>query len=307
MAAACLFSAGLDAQSGQIQFVIAAHDASGAPVPDLLPSDIVMIEAKARATVLKVEPHPIPVKLTVAVDNGAFSVDMLAHYRTGLSRMLDTLPGDMEVTLITTAPQPRMVVRPTTDRVAIRRGITGFATEEAQPRFTDALVEYSKRLEEELRFGSQEAYIPLLLMVSTTANEAANYQVSEIQRALEFLVARRSRVVVVMMSTRSGSVIGDLNNNRQSLIAIPTTKITGGRYEALSVSNRLLTLLPEIGQEIAALHRKHSNQVLVTVQRPEGVSGPISDPNIYITRKGVTGSVSADGFPPRAGARGSEP
>ena len=305
--AAWLTSAALAGQAGQIQFIVAASDSKGVPVSDLQPAEIVMTENGQLASVLKVEPYPIPVKLTVAIDNGNFSTDLLAHYRTGLTRMLEALPSDLEMTLITIAPQPLMVVKPTTDRAKIRRGITSFATEEARPRFTDAIVEYSKRLEDEVKFRNEASYLPVLVIISTTANESASYEVSEIQKALSFLVARRTRVIVTMMSMSTGNVVVDINNNRQSLIAIPLTKLTGGRYEALSVSNRLTTLLPEIGREIAALHSKHANQMRVTVRRPEGLTGPIQNPNVYLTRRGVGGSVSVDGFPPMVKSERPEP
>ncbi len=68
-----------------------------------------------------------------------------SHYRAGLTGLVEGLPRDVEVTIITTTPQPRMVVRPTADRTQILRAITGFAPEQRRPRFTEALVEFSER------------------------------------------------------------------------------------------------------------------------------------------------------------------
>ena len=55
---------------------------------------------------------------------------------------------------------------------------------------------------------------------------------------------------------------------------LPATKITGGKYEALAISSRLATLLPEWGKELAVWHKRHSNQVRVSVQRPTDFTGP---------------------------------
>ena len=136
-----------------------------------------------------------------------------------------------------------------------------------------------------------------------------------IQKALGFLQARKAKLYVTMIATRSSdatlgnlserrdaqsadlSGLNDLNTNRQALIAIPATKATGGRYEALAISNRLTTLLPEFGEEIATLHRKLYNQVLVTVQRKPGLTGPLQNPRVELTRPGITGQVSLDGLP----------
>jgi len=88
-----------------------------------------------------------------------------------------------------------------------------------------------------------------------------------------------------------------INANRQSLIGIPATELTRGRYEALAISSRLVTLLPEFGRDIAALHRKHANQLLVTARRPPELTGRLTNLRIEITRSGLTGQVSLDGLP----------
>lgn len=290
----------LDAQPNQFQFVVAASDGRGTPVTDLKPEEVVMTENGAPATILKVEPYRIPVRLTIAVDNGADSADALAHYRTGLNALIGTLPSDVEVTIIATAPQPRTLIRTSTDRVRIARAISAFAPEGERPRFTDAIVEFAQRLEKELKDkkGLPDS-LPILLMVSTTANEATSYQLPEIEKALNFLVSRRSRLMVTMTSTRANdaTAAADLNTNRQAIIAIPATKATRGRYEAIATSSALNRLLPEMGREIAALHVKHVNQLRVTVARPDRLTGPLQNVSVELSRPGLTGSVSGDGLP----------
>ena len=81
----------------------------------------------------------------------------------------------------------------------------------------------------------------------------------------------------------------------QAFIAMPLAKGTHGRYEALSDTARLATLLPEFGSEIAALHQQRNNQLLVTAARQ--TTGPLQEPRIELTRPNLTGEVSIDGFP----------
>jgi hypothetical protein len=289
------------AAQNQFQFVVAAVDASGTPVTDMKREEVLMSENGVANEVLKVEPFRVPVKLTIAVDNGPLSRDALSHYRSGLEGLVKALPQDVEVTLITTAPQPLRVVRPTTDRVQILKGVNGFAPQEEAPRFTDSLVEFSKLYEEEFNKKKRVDSIPILVTISTTATEASSYEVPAVSKALSFLRFRRARVYVAMISVRQDvSDFAQINTNRQALIAIPTVKATGGKYEALAISNRLATLLPEWGGEIAALHRKYNNQTLVTAQRQEGLKGPLQNPRIELARPGITGEVSIDGLPPQA-------
>lgn len=290
----------LSGQAGQtFQFIVSATDATGEPVTDLKPEEVVFAEKAGKGTVSKVEPFALPVKVTIAVDNGQDSSLALPNYRNGLKGFVEAFPANTEMTIITTSPQPRMVVRPTTDRTQILRGINGFAPESERPRFTDALVEFSQRLQKEVKDGKTPLYVPILLMVSTATNESSSYQPNEVQRALEFLVSRRAKLYVTVNSTRSGeaSAAADLNTNRQAIISIPATKALNGRYEAIAIFNRLDTLLPEYGKELAAYAKRLGTQHLVTVQRAG--AGPLEDLRIELAREGLKGAVSTDGYYPR--------
>jgi hypothetical protein len=289
----------LSAQTPQVfQFVVSASDAAGAPVTDLGPEDILMSENGVRQQVVRVEPLAIPMKLTIAVDNGLDSADVLAHYRSGLTGLVEALPREVEITLITTSPQPRTVVRPTTDRTQILRGVNGFAPEQSRPRFSDALVEFSERLKREARDPKAAPYLPVLLMVSTAAIETRDYQPEDIEKAVAFLVTRRAKVNAIVVSTRPGDVATSAGRDltMQSIVAIPAAKATGGRYEGLAVSNRLVTLLPEWGRDLATLHARQIKQFRVTVERSRG--GDLQNPRIEIARPGLTGSVTVDGYLP---------
>lgn len=275
----------------QFQFVVSARDAGGRPLTDLKRDEIVMLENGLANEIVKVEPFHVPVKLTIAVDNGIFSRNALAHYRTGLEGLVRALPPDIEVGLISMAPQPRFVVRPTLDRIRLRRGINGFAPEDAAPRFADTIVEFALRLQEEFNRRKRFDSLPVLLLISTTSTENTSFQNAQIASALQFLETRKTRVYVAMTTINQGS------QGQQPMLAIPLVKATHGRYEALANTGRLATLLPEFGAEIAALHRDRYNQVLVTALRQQGAKGQLQNPRIELTRPNVTGQVSLDGLP----------
>src|SRR5688572_13965945 len=155
------------------QFVVAALDSSGQPVANLTREDILFSENGVKNEVVKIEPLRIPIRLTIAIDNGPLSRDALSHYRAGLEGLVKALPADVEVTLITTAPQPLPVVRPTTDRVQILKGINGFAPQDEAPRFTDSLVEFSELYQNEFNKTKRFDSIPILVTISTTATEVS--------------------------------------------------------------------------------------------------------------------------------------
>lgn len=279
-------------------FVISVADKNGTPVTDISSSEIKMSENGVANDIVKVEPYPVPVKLTIAVDNGPLSGDALSHYRAGLTGLIKGLPADVEITLMTTSPQPMMVVKPTTERDRLLRGVNAFAPQEDSPRFTDTIVEYAKRLRTEFEQTRRLDSLPVLLMVSSTAAEAVSYEVPEISQAFAFLKQRKAKVHVISVSgTHRSQGLAPINDNRQAMIGIPIAELTGGRYEALAISNRLSTLLPELGKEIGALHLRHANQLLVTVHRAGALSGPVRNPRIEVSRAGLTGLVSLDGLP----------
>jgi hypothetical protein len=275
----------------QFQFVVAARDAEGRPVTDLKTSEVVMLENGKPNQIVKVEPFHVPVKVTIAIDNGILSREGLAEYRTGLEGLVKALPPEVEVAIIAMAPQPRFVVQSTSDRVRILRGLSAFAPENATPRFIDTLVEFSKRLQDDFKKTKRIDSLPVLVMVSTTSAQTTSYQATDLAAAVQFLEGRKIRTYVTMFTPLGQTK----NQGDQPVVAMPLANATRGRYEAVNASSRLATILPEFGAEIAALHTQHHNQFLVTAARQS--AGPLQDPRIELTRPNVQGLVSVDGIP----------
>jgi hypothetical protein len=278
---------------------VSAIDSTGAAVSDLKPEEFSYKESGSAGKIVSMEKFSLPVKLTIAVDNGPGTDLALGHYRAGLTGLVKELPQDVEVTLITMAPQPRMVVKPTLNREEVVRGITRFAAETEAARFTDTLVEYGKRIDKERADskGAPLTYSPILLMVATTQAENWSYQMPETEKAMAAIANAKARVMVAMTTTKVGSTeaIEDMNSGRQALIAIPLTKATRGRYEALAQSSRLATLLPEYGKNVADTHKRQVAQVKVTIERPAGATGQPQDLDVRLLRNGLNGAVSGDG------------
>ena len=283
-------------QQSQIQFFFSAVDASGKPVTDLGPADIIMTENGAPGKVVTMEKQPLPIKLTIAVDNGAGSDQVLGFYRQGLTGLVEPLPADMEVTFITMAPAPRMHVRPTTDRAALLKGISSFSFDDESPRFSDTIVEYSQRIEKE--FKSQKLnYLPVLLLVSTTGREVADAQLEEVTKAINLLASRRARVLIAITITRpgEGNQLVELREGRQAMISAPLAKATQGRFEQVATQNGVAALLPKWGKEIADSHVKQANQYRVVIERPGGATGALNNVDIRLSRPNLTSAISLDG------------
>src|SRR5207247_8309527 len=99
-------------------------------VATLQPTDIHVMENGVQANVLKIESVSLPVKLKLLVDNGVgLGGDNISHLRNGVRGLLEALPPGVQVTFVTTAGQPKFLVRPTTDRAAMMKGLALLAPE----------------------------------------------------------------------------------------------------------------------------------------------------------------------------------
>jgi formaldehyde-activating enzyme involved in methanogenesis len=280
----------------QLLVFISAVDASGAPVTDLKPEEVAMTEDGAPGKVVSLDRHQLPVKLTIAIDNGKDSTTALTSLRTGLTGLVEALPPDVEVTLVTMS-QPQTVVRPTTDRAQITQGISRFGPDpRAVAKFSETLVEYSQRIDKDFK-DKKLTYVPMLVVVSTSTPELEDVQPDSIQKALNTLQTRGARVSVIMFTTTPTNTesVANMKQGRQALIAAPIVKASRGKFETLVQFNQLETVLPAWGKEIAASHTKQTNQFRAVIDRPGGATGALNKPGLKITRPGVNGTVSPDG------------
>ena len=283
-------------QPNQLLVFISAIDASGASVTDLKPEEVAFTENGAPGKVVSLDRHQLPIKLTIAIDNGRESTTALAALRAGLTGLVEALPADVEVTLITMS-QPQTVVRPTTDRAQITQGISRFGPDSrAVPKFSETLVEYSKSLDKDFR-DKKLTYSPMLLLVSTSAPEIEDIEPDTIQKALNTLQTRGARVSVIMFTTTPTNTesVANMKQGRQALISAPIVKASRGKFETVVAFSRLETLLPEWGKEIATSHTKQANQYRAVIDRPGGATGALNKVGLRLTRPGVNGSVSPDG------------
>lgn len=265
----CLVISGARAQE-QFQVFASIVDANGIPVATLQPTDVRVMESGVEAKVVKIEPVRFPLKLQLLVDNGAgLGGENIQHLRNGVSGLVEALPSGVEVTLVVISGQPRFLVRATTDRAAILKGVGLLIPESGAGRFAEALNEATERIEKDT--GD---YRPVIVAFTTTAGDLIVRE-RDVERLAKRLQTRPTTVHVVLLSLLgSRSSQGGYN---QTEIGIGVTKMTGGRFENIAAPNRLATLLPEIGQQLAKIHQLQSSQFKITVERPKGTSSGLNN------------------------------
>jgi hypothetical protein len=253
---------------GQQQFRLLATimDSSGIPAPTVHPGDLDIKENGADAKVLKVEPANWPVKVQLLVDNGfGMGSENLSTLRSAVRGLLDALPDGTEVTFVSTAPQPRFVVKATTDRSMLLQGVDRLTPDTSAGRFVESLGEAAERVARDT-----SEYFPVIIAVASTVGDN-NVTERDVERVMKRLESRSMTVHVVLLAERQppggASVQMEVGRN--------LTQFTNGRYDSINVASRLSTLLPELGTLISTSYPRVGGRFLVTVERPSGAKGDL--------------------------------
>jgi hypothetical protein len=287
-----LIGLGTLAVQAQQQFQVFARivDSSGKPVAALEPADVRVMENGTEGKIMKVEPVNWPIKVQLLVDNGiGLGGDNLSHIRNGVRGFIEALPEGTELALVTTAPQPRFIVRPTTDRMAQLKGIDLLSPDSGAGRFTESLSEALQRIEKD-----KGDYFPVIVCAGTMAGDTNNLE-STVQKLMKRLEEHPTTVHVVLFSKGTASSSG---GQVQTQVGMAVTQFVRGRFESINAPTRLATLLPEIGAQVAKSHENQSHQFRLTIARPGGASGNIGQITMS-TKGGLSAtSLSMDGRVP---------
>jgi hypothetical protein len=282
----------------QRQFQFFAHfaDPAGKPLVGVTETDIAVQEDGADGKVLRIEPIDWPIKVAILIDNGTGSSERLNHTREGVRGLIQALPPGVEISLQTTSPQPRFLVRPTTDKGAVLSGVNLITPDSGAGRFVEGLIEASARFEKERADKEKGNFFPVIVIVGSLTAEGSSIRDRDVQRLFQQLAARAMTTHVVMVGSTNNSGTPNVGNAIQ--IGINATKQTGGRYESIAATTRLTTLLPEIGTQVARSHEQQRAQYRITFERPEGKSGPQVGGIGLSGGRGMAVKLSLDGHMP---------
>jgi hypothetical protein len=280
-------------------------------VLDIDPDDLAIKEAGGASSIVRVSRAAWPLRLTVLVDNGPGTADALVHLRTGLTRLFEGIPRDIPVSLITTAPNPRWLIRESRDPVQIANAVGRVAPDEGLGQFSDALREYAARLDVEFRgLGPEQLqpYLPVLVSLATTNADGSNVLRDNIRRMLQSLRTHRVWTHMIMVApNRVRNTPGTVDNvgideGQNAEIGKLVEESTGGTYTRLTGSGTGALpskLMPELAQTIAFRYIKQMFMHRIVFQRPEGVSGPMKDFSLALrNHSGASIIVSTTGSMP---------
>ena len=270
-------AAGLHAQQ-QISLLATIVDpATNAAVDKLDVSEVRVTEDGAAGKVLRVEPVNRTVKVHVLVDNGVgVGTDNIGDLRKGVRSLLEALPPDIETTVVTTAPQPRFLVRATKNRDELLKGVDRLAPDTGAGRFTESLGEAAQRAEKE-----KDAFT-VLIAAGTTSGDS-DLRERDIQQL--FQRVQRLPVIVHVLLFSGGASRSASGGQMQTEVGLALTKMTSGRYENINSMSRYVTLMPELGAEVAKQSMGQTKQYRIVAERPEGKKGDLGRVSLGVSGK----------------------
>jgi hypothetical protein len=282
--ALALASTGVLAQR-QLRLLVTVSDPGGAAVRTVDSKDVRITEDGADATVTKVEPVERVPKVQILIDNGlGFPNQSIGDLRKGVVMLLEALPPDIEITLVTTAPQPRFLERATKDRQRLLDAVNRLAPDSGAGRFVESLAEATERIE---RDTQQDAGYVIVSMGTSSGD--TNVRDRDIKQIQERVLKYGAVVHVVLLNSVGRSSGGAIQGDLGQAVA----KMSGGRFENIAVANRVVTLLPEIGSEMAKALGAGSRVLRVYVERPNGKSGDLGQISLGVAGTTVS-SVTLD-------------
>ena len=247
MAAVCATApAAPEAQTAQ-QFYLTVLDRDGAPIVDLQPGDVTVLENGVPGQVTHLVRPSAPADVFLLVDTSRDFVSATPHLRRALLAFVDKLAGSARMSLMVFGGTPRNVVAPSMRTAEMREAIRLlFPSPGFNSYFNNALIEARRRIIEDL---------PRRPVIVVVTSSAASRQPSERFRRdfLNPLTQVGTPMHIAVLRRRPGDLLG-------SLAEIAAR--TGGRFATVATHTRLEEPLAAIADEILA-------QYVLTYIRPE--------------------------------------
>jgi len=255
------WSTGQAARAQNRVLFLSVIDATGEAVTDLQPDEVFVRWDGVDGEILDLDPIALPVRVTVFIDNGGSAASALQHMREGLKGFVDAMPEDVEVALLTVGGQPRWITRHTFDRAELTRGLGLVVPVGAVARYLDAWAEEADRLTDD----EEREYLPIVVMLASDGPEGSTVTQGRYAGMAQQMI-EASATLHTWLFTR-GNV-----DAPQVQVGTEMADLTRGSYRPLAVSSAFVTLLPELGRDIARKHGRVRRQYRVTHVPPDGAS-----------------------------------
>jgi hypothetical protein len=237
---------------------VSALDQTGAPVPNLGPTDIIIREDKVTREILSVTPASDPMQIAVLVDNSQAAEEFIRDYRQALPAFINAIAADEtgarhEISIITLAERPTINTEATTDTARLVKGAQGiFAMPGTAAYLLDGIMEISEGM------TKRGARRPVIVAITTEGPEMSDRQFMTV---LEPLRASGATLHVVAVGSPRNQ------NYDRSVVLDLGTRETGGRNDNILTGTALAARLKQVAAEL-------THQYRVVYARPQSLIPP---------------------------------
>lgn len=168
-----------------------------------------------------------PMRIVLLIDSSSVISGMLPQVRAGLNNVIDGVPPDTEIAIVSTGGQMRIRIQPTADRKKLHEAAGLFASDGGANAFIDSLIEADQRL-----LKNAEDKIPIFVIFTTDmAFTTSEQRIDAYNKFVDDFASREGVAHIVVLKGRNTGIVTDVSLN--------LTRNTGGLYEPIAVATAI--------------------------------------------------------------------
>jgi hypothetical protein len=284
----CAAPALLHAQTRVHTFYARVTDAAGKPLTALTPTDFGIIEAGKARKVMRAAYGGVPPRVVILTDTSDAISRVINPWRAGISALIDGIPTDDEIALVSMGGHMRIRVQPGEGKNADASATHKKAADEAKRVFSDGggtvLLDSLREAYDRLLAKNDDRPAIIVLVTTDGPEISTSTREEEFNKLLGSLLARHTVVHAVVLGNGGTGVTGLIGGDSasaglQHVVASNLTLNTGGTLETVAVA----TSLADKMSAIAATIRSQQDKLKDWYQVDYASDTPGSGQNLDVT------------------------
>ena len=262
------------AQRVQRRVFVTGVDGSGTPILNLGVGEFELVENGTPREVVRATRFGGPLRIALVVDSSSAVAPLLNNLRAGLTTFLDELPGEHEITFISTGGQIRIRQPVTTDRQKLKTAVGLFASDGGANSIVETMMEVDQRF-----LKGAPGQWPVFVIFTTDQGATRwepNYD--RFNRFVSGFVARGGTAHAIVLHGRAGGITTEFVMN--------VVENTGGFYESMAIANVLPDKMKMLAEHIDANYKAMTNWYELEFAGDSRIQAPRVQ--VGTTREGVT-------------------